>query len=82
MGALKTDDTAAALRELAEKIASKTWYTTAEAAAHLSMSPKALLMHVSRGHIVPDKRGGAGRTKSHRFHRDTLDAFGRDRNAA
>ena len=50
------------------------WYTTAEAAVYLRMKPGAVKSLVFRGSLIPDRRGGNG-VRSHRFHRDTLDAY-------
>lgn len=50
------------------------WFTTTEAAIYLRTSPKALRMRVARGAIVPDCRGGRGRSREHMFRRSTLDA--------
>lgn len=60
------------------------WLTTEQAAAYIGggMTAKALLMHVSRGHIKPDHWGGRGRLKGHRFSRETLDRFVRGEKAA
>lgn len=51
------------------------WYSTVEAAEYLRTSPRALLAHVARGNIRPDAFGSRGRFKSHRFSKETLDAF-------
>lgn len=51
------------------------WYTTAQAAAYLGTTPKALIRHVQRRNLVPDAWGGRGRLRSHRFLRETLDRF-------
>lgn len=52
------------------------WYTVPQAAEYLGTTPAGLHMHIHRGNIVPDKRGGRGCFKGHRFSRATLDAFG------
>ncbi len=51
------------------------WYTTAQAADYLGISPNALLHHVCRGRLEPDCRGRRGRSKQHMFSRERLDAF-------
>jgi hypothetical protein len=58
------------------------WRTTAEAAAYLRITVRALLAHVARGNIKPDSWGGRGRLKSHRFLVSTLDKFLRGEKAA
>lgn len=58
------------------------WYTTAQAAEYLATTVAALHMHVQRGNLKPDSRGGRGRFKGHRFSRATLDAFNRGDRAA
>jgi hypothetical protein len=50
-------------------------YNTQEAAEYLRMSPNALSHHIRAGNITPDVFGGRGRTRAHRFRKDTLDAF-------
>lgn len=58
-----------------DQLAAREWYTTAEAAEYMRMTPKALRMAIARGSIRPDCFGGRGRTRSHRFHVQTLRAF-------
>ena len=58
------------------------WFTIGEAAEYLRTTAKALQAHVERGKLVPDCPGRAGRTKGHRFSRQTLDAFMRGERAA
>lgn len=53
------------------------WYTTSEAAEYLRTTTRALLRHVQRGNLKPDSWGSRGAFKSHRFCRETLDAFAR-----
>lgn len=58
------------------------WYTTSQAATYLSTTIAALHMHVQRGNLKPDSRGGRGRFKGHRFSKETLDAFHKGVSAA
>lgn len=58
------------------------WYSTGEAAEYLRTTPRALLNHVARGNLVPDAYGRRGRFQSHRFSKDTLDAFVTGKRAA
>jgi hypothetical protein len=51
------------------------FYTTKEAAVFLNTTPAAVHMHVQRGNLKPDSRGGRGRFKGHRFSLATLVAF-------
>lgn len=66
--------------ELAES--ERKWFSTERAAAYLDTTVKALLKHVERGNIAPDVFGGRGKTRGHRFSRETLDAFMQRGNAA
>lgn len=58
------------------------WYTTELAALYMHRSEKALQMSIARGLLKPDTFGGRGRSKTHMFKRETLDAFLADDNAA
>jgi hypothetical protein len=51
------------------------WLTTSEAADYCRMSETAIRKHIYNGTLVPDSWGGRGRTKTHRFKRETLDRF-------
>ncbi len=66
-----------ALEPANDQRALRAWYTTAQAAEYLGTSAAALHMLIKRGRLVPDKPGGRGCFKSHRFARETLDALGR-----
>lgn len=62
--------------------ADRQWFGTERAAAYLDSTVKAVLKQIERGNLVPDVWGGRGRTRGHRFSRETLDAFMRRSNAA
>jgi hypothetical protein len=51
------------------------WYTTAEAAKYLRTSVGAVLNAVWRKRLVPDCQGRSGRSRSHMFRRETLEAY-------
>jgi hypothetical protein len=54
------------------------WFTTKEAAIYLRLtSAEALVKHVQRGHITPDRPRSPGGLRCHLFSRQTLDRFGR-----
>lgn len=62
--------------EAAKKRAIETpWLTTEEAAEYCLLSRDALIKHIARGRLIPDSWGCRGRTRSHRFLRETLDKF-------
>lgn len=72
--------TAAAKKEEAQVAANdngvaQEWFTTDEAAEYMRTTPGALRKAIARGAIRPDCHGGRGRTRSHRFHVDTLRAY-------
>lgn len=51
------------------------WYTLHQAAEYCQMSPAALQKAVERGRLAPDSPARRGRSKVHRFRRETLDRF-------
>ena len=54
----------------------KVWFSTAEAAQLLGLSPHTIRSLIFRGKLKPDHRGNCGEgLKSHRFHIDTINAF-------
>ncbi len=60
---------------LRDAATSSPWLLLAEAAAYCKMSPDALQKAVERGRLKPDSRARPGRSKLHRFKKETLDRF-------
>jgi excisionase family DNA binding protein len=70
----RVDELTLRVKEL-EKMGTRQWFDTMEAAEYIGVSVSAMRKLVQRGKIRPDTPGGTGLLKGHRFSRVTLDAF-------